>query len=89
MVRYPFGNQKASGMSWWLPGLLPLFFINADMPGDHQRFTLLHELGHVALHRIPSETIEDEANRFAAELLPAVVGPCLRADPQPSVTRNL
>lgn len=69
VVRYPFQNTKASGMSWWLPELPPLFFVNSDMPGDHQRFTLMHEVGHVIMHRIPSEQIEDEANRFASEFL--------------------
>jgi len=69
VVAYPFGNSKASGMSWWLPNSLPLFFINSEMPGDHQRFTLMHEVGHVIMHRIPHERIEDEANRFAAEFL--------------------
>jgi Zn-dependent peptidase ImmA (M78 family)/transcriptional regulator with XRE-family HTH domain len=69
VVAYPFGNTKASGMSWWLPGLPPLFFINADMSGDHQRLTLMHEVGHVIMHRIPHERIEDEANAFAAEFL--------------------
>lgn len=69
VVSYPFRNHLASGMSWWLPKLPPLFFVNADMPGDHQRFTLMHEVGHVVMHRIPSERIEEEADRFAAEFL--------------------
>ncbi|MDB5323345.1 MAG: uncharacterized protein JWN40_4976 [Phycisphaerales bacterium] len=69
VVRHAFNNDRASGMSWWLPETPPLFFVNADMPGDHQRFTLAHELGHVLMHRIPHERIEDEANQFAAELL--------------------
>jgi len=69
VIRYPFKNHKASGMSWWLPELPPLIFVNSDMPGDHQRFTLMHEVGHVIMHRIPSEQIEDEANSFASEFL--------------------
>ena len=69
VVRYPFKNAKASGMSWWLPELPPLFFINSDMSGDHQRLTLSHEVGHVIMHRVPHDFIEDEANAFAAEFL--------------------
>ncbi|MDD4890561.1 MAG: XRE family transcriptional regulator [Phycisphaerae bacterium] len=69
VIRYPFGNRKADGMSIWLTGLPPLFFLNADMPGDRSRFTLAHELGHVIMHRQPTERIENEADRFAAEFL--------------------
>lgn len=50
-------------------GLPPCIFINASMPGDRQRFTLAHELGHLVMHRTPSPNMEDEANDFAAELL--------------------
>ncbi len=79
VVRHPFRNDRASGMSWWLPEAPPTFFINSDLPGDHQRFTLAHELGHILMHRIPHERIEDEANRFASEfLMPAKeIGPDL------------
>jgi Zn-dependent peptidase ImmA (M78 family)/DNA-binding XRE family transcriptional regulator len=69
VVAHPFDNDRADGMSWWLPNLPPLFFVNADMPGERQRFTLSHEIGHIIMHRVPSETIEDEADRFASEFL--------------------
>ncbi len=42
------------------------------VPGDRLRYSLAHELGHIVLHRGLRGTIkqvENEANRFAAELL--------------------
>jgi Zn-dependent peptidase ImmA (M78 family)/transcriptional regulator with XRE-family HTH domain len=49
----------------------------SDIPGDRQRFTVAHELGHLVLHSgsaqpaTPSEAakMEREANRFAASFL--------------------
>ena len=53
----------------------PLIVIAADWPGDRQRFTLAHELGHLLLRgRIRSRALDEEkaCNRFAgAFLLPA------------------
>lgn len=53
----------------------PLIVIAADWPGDRQRFTLAHELGHLLLRgRLRSRALDDEkaCNRFAgAFLLPA------------------
>ena len=39
------------------------------MPGDRQRFTLAHELGHLVMHDVPTEEMEDEADKFASEFL--------------------
>ncbi len=58
----------------------PVFFVHEDIPGDRQRWTLAHEIGHVVMHHQPTETdIEEEANRFASEfLMPAEeIGPKL------------
>lgn len=52
----------------------PLVVIAADWPGDRQRFTLAHELGHLLLHGRLARMLDDEkvCNRFAgAFLLPA------------------
>ena len=51
---------------------LPVIFLAAGRSGDRQRFSLAHELGHLVLHqaiRGPVAAVEEEANRFAAELL--------------------
>ena len=47
----------------------PIFFLNRNFPTDRIRFSLAHELGHIIMHRIPTESLEDEANRFASEFL--------------------
>jgi Zn-dependent peptidase ImmA (M78 family)/transcriptional regulator with XRE-family HTH domain len=44
-------------------------FLNKNAPPDRMRLSLAHELGHVIMHRIPTDNIEDEANAFAGELL--------------------
>lgn len=50
-------------------GVPPCIFIDEKAPGDRQRFTLAHELGHLVMHSVPSPTMEDEANLFASALL--------------------
>ena len=64
-----FGTPKIQGVSRWVPGMPPMFFLNEQMPGDRQRLTLAHELGHVVMHRIPTPEGEREAFEFAAEFL--------------------
>jgi Zn-dependent peptidase ImmA (M78 family)/transcriptional regulator with XRE-family HTH domain len=51
------------------PGEDPVVLLNAGTPGDRQRFTLAHELGHMVMHPVPHPEQEKQANRFAAELL--------------------
>lgn len=53
---------------------MPVIVISGKWPGDRQRFTLAHELGHLVLHhRLADELDEEKAcHRFAgAFLLPA------------------
>jgi Zn-dependent peptidase ImmA (M78 family) len=69
-----FGTSRTDAVSEWVPGHPPIILMNADesVGGDRYRWTLAHELGHLIMHKLPSETMEEEANRFAAEfLLPA------------------
>ena len=50
----------------------PLVVLSGETSGDRLRSSLAHELGHLMLHqaiRGTSREAEDEANRFAAELL--------------------
>lgn len=68
----PFGTPKVDGISQWPldnPSLPPVFFVNENIPGDRQRWTLAHEIGHVVLHHLPTIDPENEADRFAAEFL--------------------
>lgn len=49
----------------------PTIVVGKDWPGDRQRFTLAHELGHLVLDgRLPPKLDEEQAcNRFAAAFL--------------------
>lgn len=50
----------------------PVIMISNGKPGDRQRFSLAHELGHLVMHDSFPEglkKIEDEADRFASEFL--------------------
>lgn len=49
--------------------LPPCIFLNAGLPGDRQRFTLAHELGHLVMHRTPTPSMEEEAHAFASAFL--------------------
>ena len=69
IVPCKFGTRFMDGTSLRLTNMPPLIFINSDMPGDRWRFTLAHELGHLIMHQIPSETMENEADLFASEFL--------------------
>ena len=73
VVSCDFGTPLLDAVSRWVPGLPPVFFINAMAPGDRQRLSLAHELGHMVMHQAPSPAMEDEAFLFASEfLMPAV-----------------
>lgn len=64
-----FGSAAMDATSLRLSEMPPLIFINKFIPGDRWRFTLAHELAHLVMHDIPRETMEDEADQFAAEFL--------------------
>lgn len=69
VVRLDLGSLKISGLSVKPPDSLPLIVLNEGMPSDRERFTIMHEVGHLVMHQIPSEDGEREADRFAAEML--------------------
>lgn len=74
-----FGTLKVDGLSVPGRGLPPLMIINADTPGDRQRFTIAHELGHLVMHSTeqladPRVDVEAEANAFASEFLMPAAG---------------
>ena len=50
---------------------IPVIAVSAQAPGDRQRFTMTHELGHLLLHDRVSEKLDIEAacNRFAGAFL--------------------
>jgi Zn-dependent peptidase ImmA (M78 family)/transcriptional regulator with XRE-family HTH domain len=64
-----FGGASVSGVTFRVSGRPPLILLNRSHPADRMRFTLAHEIGHLVMHRFPTETMEDEANQFASALL--------------------
>lgn len=68
-----FPTHKVIGISMWPiddPRAAPVFFTSDIAPGDRQRFTLAHEIGHVVMHHLPTDgNQESEANAFAREFL--------------------
>lgn len=64
------GSTKLSAIS--LQGdVRPIVVVNSMLPFSHCRWSLAHEVGHLVLHGRAGgdEQLEDEANRFADELL--------------------
>jgi Zn-dependent peptidase ImmA (M78 family) len=86
VVQINFETHLLDALSFKLPGMPPLIFMNSSVPGDRYRFTLAHELAHLILHNHPAgdEEMETEADEFAAEFLmpakevrPYIAGPSL------------
>lgn len=69
IIECPFGTRSIDGTSMYLTGLPPMILLNDALPPDRYRFTLAHELGHLVMHDTPIDTMEDEADAFASELL--------------------
>ncbi|MGW3571228.1 XRE family transcriptional regulator [Streptomyces sp. NPDC000941] len=69
VVRRDLESPKISGLSVRPPNGLPVIILNNDMSPTRERFTILHELGHLVMHQVPSDDGEREADRFAAEFL--------------------
>lgn len=66
-------SAKFDGLQTTISGK-PVIVVSANWPGDRQRFTLAHELGHLLLHDRLANNLEEEqaCNRFAsAFLIPA------------------
>ncbi len=69
IVESDFGTNGIDGTSIWVAETPPFIFLNKNLPPDRYRFTLAHELGHLIMHDIPHESMENEADEFASELL--------------------
>lgn len=64
-----FEELGIDGITLKTHGFMPCIFLNKHSPADRQRFTLAHELGHLVMHKTPSQTMEEEADLFASHLL--------------------
>lgn len=61
--------EKVDGVTMRVRGLPPVIFLNRASPADRMRHSLAHELGHLIMHTIPTEIMEEEADTFAGEIL--------------------
>jgi len=63
-------DARFDGLAAQVDGI-PVIVVGKDWPGDRQRFTLAHELGHMALAGRLSDDLDEEkaANRFASAFL--------------------
>ena len=62
--------DEVFGLSMWWNGL-PFVFVNMEVTAERARSSLLHELGHLTLHRdekTDSSLAETEANTFAGHM---------------------
>lgn len=69
VIRVPFPTRHLDAIGWWFPGMPPLIFLNRGIPADKERFSCCHELGHLVMHKAVNESMEQQANEFAAEFL--------------------
>lgn len=63
------GHEKFDACTFWANESMPVIAVKCDLPGDRQRFTLAHELGHLILHVQQGIDPEKVANRFAGAFL--------------------
>jgi Zn-dependent peptidase ImmA (M78 family) len=64
-----FTSMQLAGFTLIGNDTTPIIFVNKEAPGDAERMTIAHELGHIVMHTIINENVEEEAWRFAAEFL--------------------
>jgi len=75
VLAIPYDIDEHDSFSIWVsenPPPKPVIIISAGKPGDRQRFSVSHELGHLIKHRNYQgglSAMEDEADLFAAEFL--------------------
>jgi Zn-dependent peptidase ImmA (M78 family) len=64
-------TRELDAVSQWASGEAPLFLLNEQAPTDRFRWSLAHELGHIAMHAEPgsSSVQERQADEFASEFL--------------------
>lgn len=71
VVQRALGTAAQDAVSTWPVDIdqPPVIVVNTGLPPDRYRYTLAHELGHMIMHILPSDTQEEEADTFASELL--------------------
>ena len=62
-------SANVDGVTLQSPELPPCVFLKSSVPADRMRYTLAHEIGHLVMHRVPTDDMENEAHAFARALL--------------------
>lgn len=63
------GTEGFDACTFTIEDNTPVIAVRRDIPGDRQRFSLAHELGHIFLQPVQEVDMEKAANRFAAAFL--------------------
>lgn len=73
VLRWPLEAIQVDAVASWQEGEVPVVLIGEHVPGDRQRFTIAHELGHAVMHETEAGAEQEaEADAFAGEfILPA------------------
>lgn len=71
VVEVPAPKTGFDGLSGVANGRHPVIVVSADAPADRRRYTLAHELGHIAMScdHVPPREQEPYAHRFAAAFI--------------------
>jgi Zn-dependent peptidase ImmA (M78 family)/DNA-binding XRE family transcriptional regulator len=88
----PLSIQRADAFSVWADTepRTPVIVLTGGWPGDRQRFSVAHELGHLVMHQAPRGSVAEmdaDADSFASELL-LPHGP-ISADLRPPITLTM
>jgi Zn-dependent peptidase ImmA (M78 family)/transcriptional regulator with XRE-family HTH domain len=84
IVPLPISASKFDAYSLWTGEGIPVISLFENVPGDRQRFSVSHEIGHLVLHEMPESNVETEADAFARRLL--LPEEPMRAEMAPPVT---
>jgi Zn-dependent peptidase ImmA (M78 family)/DNA-binding XRE family transcriptional regulator len=68
------GQSAFDALTFWVDGTWPAIAVKSSVPGDRQRFSICHEIGHIVMRVDTALDAEKAAQRFAgAFLVPAHV----------------
>lgn len=63
------GTECFDACTFMLNNRVPVIAVKDDLPGDRQRFSLVHELGHIVLNTGEEVNVEKAIDRFAGAFL--------------------
>lgn len=69
VLSHDMKSVRVDAIATWPQSGAPLILLADHVPGDRQRFTVAHELGHAVMHDHPVDDQEQQADEFASEFL--------------------